>query len=205
MRRGQGLSGPHPHRRNANVTAPPAGSTPAGGAVPTTGTSDLRIRRAIQTASHTGGGRRLAQVLAGGTRLVERMYPPGGVLTVDRFGPGAHAVLMRQVYNKTRAYLEWLAGRLGAQVTIVDDGDRVALEAAISPRTAFVFAETFTNPLVRAQDLDMLRDVVAAARGQSPGVRLIVDSTIATPWAFPTPLLAQGVDVVEHASDRLCD
>ena len=110
--------------------------------------------------------------------------------------PGAHAVLMRQVYNKTRAYLEWLAGRLGAQVTIVDDGDRVALEAAISPRTAFVFAETFTNPLVRAQDLDMLRDALAAARGQSPGVRLIVDSTIATPWAFPTPLLAQGVDVV---------
>jgi cystathionine beta-lyase/cystathionine gamma-synthase len=111
-------------------------------------------------------------------------------------GSGRHAVLMRQVYNKTRSFLEWLAGRVGATITIVDDGDRDALAAAITPETACVFAETFTNPLVRAQDLDMLRDVVAAARGRAPGLRLIVDSTIATPWAFSAPLLDQGIDVV---------
>jgi cystathionine beta-lyase/cystathionine gamma-synthase len=107
--------------------------------------------------------------------------------------PGSHAVLMRQVYNKTRTYLEWLSERLGASVTIVDDGDRAALEAAIRPETRLVFAETFTNPLVRAQDLDLLRDVVSGAR---PAVRLVLDSTIATPWAFKMPLLDQGVDVV---------
>lgn len=111
-------------------------------------------------------------------------------------GPGRHAVLMRQVYNKTRSYLEWLAARVGGSVTIVDDGDKGALEAAIGPDTAFVFAETFTNPLVRAQDLDMLREVVAGAVDRAPGIRLIVDSTIATPWAFRLPLLKQGVDVV---------
>jgi cystathionine beta-lyase/cystathionine gamma-synthase len=110
--------------------------------------------------------------------------------------PGRHAVLMRQVYNKTRSYLEWLAARVGASVTIVDDGDEGALEAAIRPETAFVFAETFTNPLVRAQDLDMLREVVTGAADRAPGIRLIVDSTIATPWAFRLPLLKQGVDVV---------
>jgi cystathionine beta-lyase/cystathionine gamma-synthase len=110
--------------------------------------------------------------------------------------PGRHAVLMRQVYNKTRSYLEWLASRLGATISIVDDGDREALAAAITPETVCVFAETFTNPLVRAQDLDMLREVVAEARDRAPGLRLIVDSTIATPWAFSTPLLDQGVDVV---------
>lgn len=111
-------------------------------------------------------------------------------------GPGRHAVLMRQVYNKTRSYLEWLAARVGGSVTIVDDGDKGALEAAIGPDTAFVFAETFTNPLVRAQDLDMLREVVAGVVNRAPGIRLIVDSTIATPWAFRLPLLKQGVDVV---------
>ena len=78
--------------------------------------------------------------------------------------PGDHAVLMRQVYNKTRTYLEWLATRLGGAVTIVDDGDAAALAAAIRPETRLVFAETFTNPLVRAQDLDMLRETVAEAR-----------------------------------------
>ncbi len=110
--------------------------------------------------------------------------------------PGRHAVLMRQVYNKTRSYLEWLAARVGGSVTIVDDGDRPALAAAIRPETAFVFAETYTNPLVRAQDLGMLRDVIAGARPRAPAVKLVIDSTIATPWAFKTPLLDQGVDIV---------
>jgi cystathionine beta-lyase/cystathionine gamma-synthase len=110
--------------------------------------------------------------------------------------PGAHAVLMRQVYNKTKTYLRWLADRVGGTVTIVDDGDHPALAAAIRPETRVVFAETFTNPLVRAQDLTALCGVVSAARATAPEIRLVVDSTIATPWAFATPLLAQGVDVV---------
>jgi cystathionine gamma-synthase len=110
--------------------------------------------------------------------------------------PGAHAVLMRQVYNKTRSYLEWLAERVGASVTIVDDGDVEALRAAIRPTTRLVFGETFTNPLLRAQDLDMLREVVGAARALAPDLKVVLDSTIATPWAFKAPLLHQGIDVV---------
>ena len=109
---------------------------------------------------------------------------------------GGHAVLMRQVYNKTRSYLQWLADRVGGQLTVVDDGDDAALVAAIRPDTRFVFAETFTNPLVRAQDVTRLVATVRAARAAAPDLRLIVDSTIATPWAFRRPLLAQGVDVV---------
>jgi cystathionine beta-lyase/cystathionine gamma-synthase len=113
------------------------------------------------------------------------------LMTKDR-----HAVLMRQVYNKTRTYLEWLAARVAGTVTVVDHGDWNGLEGAIGPETAFVFAETFTNPLVRAQDITRLVGVVAAARNRSPVLRLVIDSTIATPWAFSTPLLDQGVDVV---------
>lgn len=111
-------------------------------------------------------------------------------------GPGRHAVLMRQVYNKTRSYLQWLADRVGGSLTVVDDGDAAALAEAIRPETAFVFAETFTNPLVRAQDLDQLRAVMAGARSRAPGVRLVLDTTIATPWAFTQPVLDQGVDIV---------
>ena len=110
--------------------------------------------------------------------------------------PGTHAVLMRQVYNKTRSYLEWLANRIGASVTVVDDGDGAAIEGAIRPETRFVFAETFTNPLVRAQDFDMLRDVVERKRVVAPALRLVLDTTIASPWAFKTPPLANGVDIV---------
>jgi cystathionine beta-lyase/cystathionine gamma-synthase len=92
--------------------------------------------------------------------------------------------------------MRWLADRLGGAVTIVDDGDHAALASAIRPETRVVFAETFTNPLVRAQDVPALVALVAAARATAPDVRLVIDSTIATPWAFATPLLAQGVDIV---------
>jgi cystathionine beta-lyase/cystathionine gamma-synthase len=110
--------------------------------------------------------------------------------------PGAHAILMRQVYNKTRSYLEWMAARVGGSVTIVDDGDQAALAAAITPNTRFVFAETFTNPLVRAQDFDALRDAISEGRATSPSLRLVMDTTIASPWAFKIPPLNNGVDIV---------
>ena len=110
--------------------------------------------------------------------------------------PGTHAVLMRQVYNKTRSYLEWMAARIGASMTVVDDGDRRAIEEAIRPETRFVFAETFTNPLVRAQDFDMLRDVVGRKRAVAPALKLLLDTTIASPWAFKVPPLSNGVDIV---------
>lgn len=106
---------------------------------------------------------------------------------------GSHAVMLRQVYNKTRTFLERTAERVGATVTIVDDGDAAALRAALRPETRMVFAETFTNPLLRAQDIPQL---VATVRQRSPRACLVIDSTIATPWAFVQPLLAQGVHVV---------
>ena len=110
--------------------------------------------------------------------------------------PGGHAVLMRQIYNKTRSYLEWMAARVGGSVTIVDDGDANALAAALRPETRFVFAETFTNPLVRAQDFAAIREVITAARKTAPALRFILDTTIASPWAFKVPPLRNGVDIV---------
>ena len=111
-------------------------------------------------------------------------------LVVDALlGTGDHAVILRQVYNKTRTFLELSAKRVGATISVVDDGDPAAVAAAITPRTRFVFAETFTNPLTRAQDVPAL----AAAAGAA---RLVIDSTIATPWAFHRPLLAQGAAIV---------
>ena len=110
--------------------------------------------------------------------------------------PGGHAILMRQVYNKTRSYLEWMAARVGGSVTIVDDGDMAVLGAAIKPETRFVFAETFTNPLVRAQDFDALRVVIDRGRSVAPALRLVLDTTIASPWAFKVPPLQNGVDII---------
>jgi cystathionine beta-lyase/cystathionine gamma-synthase len=100
---------------------------------------------------------------------------------------GGHAVVMRQVYNKTRMFIEHTAKRVGATITLVDDGDLAGLAAAIRPETQLVFAETFSNPLTRAQD-------VAALAALTPN--LVLDTTIATPWGQRTPALARGARVV---------
>jgi cystathionine beta-lyase/cystathionine gamma-synthase len=104
---------------------------------------------------------------------------------------GGHAIVMRGVYNKSKAYLTFCAERLSASVSVVDDGDHAALADALRPETRLVFAETFTNPLLRAQDLPAL---VAHLRGSQ--ARLVIDSTIATPWGMKTPALAGGAAVV---------
>lgn len=107
---------------------------------------------------------------------------------------GAHGIVMRQIYNKTRTFFEWSAKRAGATITLVDDGDLDALRAAITPATRFVLAETFTNPLMRAQDVPALRTIIAASA--APTAHLVIDGTIATPWAFRRTLLAQGASIV---------
>ena len=112
-------------------------------------------------------------------------------------GPGDHAIVMRQVYNKSRAYLEWTTTRAGGSVTIVDDGDAAALRAALRPETRLVFAETYTNPLVRAQDVPAIASVLSGSRA-----KLVIDSTIATPWAMKQPLLQHGAHVVVASATK---
>ena len=113
-------------------------------------------------------------------------------------GHGSHAIAMRQVYNKTRAFYETTAKRVGATVTLVDDGDLDALAAALRPETRLVFGETFTNPLGRAQNIPALVELVHRVKG----AKLVIDSTIATPWGVKTPLLDQGVDVVSGSMTK---
>ncbi|MBP7778242.1 MAG: PLP-dependent transferase [Acidobacteria bacterium] len=133
---------------------------------------------------------------AGATLVCDSGMQATALVFDTLMAPGAHAVVCRQIYNKTKSYMRWLADRLGGAVTIVDDGDHAAILAAIRPATRVVFAETFTNPLVRAQDVPALVALVAVARAIAPDVKLVIDTTIATPWAFATPPLVQGVDVV---------
>ncbi len=57
---------------------------------------DARLRKAFATAtetSHPEQGRKITQVLAGGTQLVNRLHPPPGNAPPDKFSPAARAVL----------------------------------------------------------------------------------------------------------------
>ena len=114
------------------------------------------------------------------------------------FAPGSHAVVTRSVYNKTKSYLQRLAGRQGGAVTLVDDGDLGAVQRALRPDTSLLLTETYTNPHTRAVDPPALAAVAARARGAGADrLRVVVDNTIATPWGLREPLLSvPGIDVV---------
>ena len=112
--------------------------------------------------------------------------------------PKSHAIIMRQVYNKTRKYVERLGELVGAEVSVVDDGDIDGLKAAVRKNTVLVFAETYTNPLTRAVDPELLGQTILALRKEvAPRLHLAIDNTIASVWGVKRPLLDyEGVHFV---------
>ena len=79
--------------------------------------------------------------------------------------PDSHAIMSRQVYNKTKAYLNWATERMGIENTIVEELTVQTLRDNIRPNTTLIFAETFANPLMDALDLNALSDAVVELRG----------------------------------------
>jgi methionine-gamma-lyase len=153
-------------------------------------------------------GRALLREVAGlerarGVLLTESGMGAVGLVLDLLARPGAHAVILRGVYNKTKRYAEWIGARFPFTVTAVDEGDYQALEEAIRPETTLLFCETYTNPLTRALDPARLGLIAEAARKRAPGLRLVIDDTIATPWGLRRPLLSHpGVDAVAASGTK---
>lgn len=118
--------------------------------------------------------------------------------------PGDHAILARQIYGKSRTYLEWMAQRQGCTITVVDHIDAATLHAHVQPNTRMVLGETFSNPLTRALDPDAVSDAVVALRASTaPDLMVVIDDTIATPWGPSVPFTnREGIDVVVGAGTK---
>lgn len=111
--------------------------------------------------------------------------------------PGDHVVVSRDVYNKTKKHLLWLSQRMDLTLGLVDGTDPAALDAKVKPHTRMVLVETFSNPLLRALSPSAWSDAIVRLREKAPGLRLVVDDTIATPWGPTQPLLSHpGIDVI---------
>ncbi len=110
---------------------------------------------------------------------------------------GQHVVMTSDCYRRTRQFVATTLGRFGVEATLVEPGDYAALEAAIQPdRTRLVVAESPTNPYLRVADLERLVHI----KRQYRGLKLLVDSTFATP-VNQRPLTL-GVDLVVHSATK---
>jgi cystathionine gamma-lyase len=112
---------------------------------------------------------------------------------LDLLEHGSHIVASDDLYGGTwRLFHRVRANSSNLAVTHVDFADLAAIEAAITPRTALLWVETPSNPLLKLADLSAV-----AAIGKKHGVLTVADNTFASP-AVQRPL-EHGFDLVVHS------
>jgi len=109
---------------------------------------------------------------------------------------GSHIVTGDDLYGGSWRLFERVRRRsMGLDFAYVDMADLAAVEAAITPKTKLIWAETPTNPLMKLADIEGLSKIAKAH-----SLLLIVDNTFATPWSQQP--LALGADVVMHSATK---
>jgi len=108
---------------------------------------------------------------------------------------GDHIVITDDAYKKTLEFCSSYLRRFGVDCTIVPFGDYEGMEAAIRPKTRFIFSESPTNPYLNIFDLNRLRQIAKRHK-----VLTLIDSTFSTP--FNQRPLEFGVDLVLHSGTK---
>jgi O-acetylhomoserine (thiol)-lyase len=108
---------------------------------------------------------------------------------------GDEIVASRSLYGGTYTQFDVTLRRMGIDVTFVDQDDPSNFEAAISPRTKVVYAETIGNPRAEVLDISAVAEVA-----HRHGIPLMIDNTFATP-ALCRPI-SHGADIVVHSATK---
>jgi len=108
---------------------------------------------------------------------------------------GDHIVSANTIYGGTYALLhDFLPAKAGITTTLVDICDLAAVEAAITPQTRVLYAESIANPTLRVADIPALAEI--AHRHQ---LKLVIDNTFSPLILSPKQL---GADIVVHSMTK---
>lgn len=119
-------------------------------------------------------------------------------LAMAQLQAGEHVVCARNSFGSTLALFSQTLAKFGINTTLVDIADLAAWQAAITPKTRLLFAETPANPLLEIADIAALADIAHRA-----GAKLVIDNCFATPY-LQQPL-ALGADFVIHSATKYLD
>jgi cystathionine gamma-synthase len=108
---------------------------------------------------------------------------------------GAHFVYPSDCYTGLRSLATEFLPERGIAATAVDFEDPAKVQAAMTPATKLVWAETPSNPQLRIADIAALARIAHAG-----GALLACDNTFATP-VLQTPI-AWGADAVMHSTTK---
>ena len=108
---------------------------------------------------------------------------------------GGHLILTSDCYRRTRQFCDEFLSKMDIRVSVIEPANLEALETAITEDTALFFTELPTNPYLRVVDLPE-----AARIAHQHGVKVVVDSTFATPALHRA--LDDGADLVVHSATK---
>ncbi len=112
---------------------------------------------------------------------------------------GDTVILGDVVYGATEHLSQSILARLGINIVEVDTSDLDAVERVVqaNPKAKAILFETPTNPMLAVTDISAVAKLV---KGINPQIKVVVDSTFATPY-LQRPL-ALGADVVVHSTTK---
>ncbi len=111
---------------------------------------------------------------------------------------GDEILASRSLFGSTVSLFDKYLGKLGITTRYVELSDLAAWEAAITPATRLLFAETPSNPLSEVVDIAALADIA-----HRHGALLAIDNCFLTP-ALQKPI-ALGADLVIHSATKYLD
>lgn len=121
------------------------------------------------------------------------------IAVISQLQAGDHIIFGDVIYGCSFALFTKILPKFGVEYTIVDTTDANAVAEAMRSNTKVVYVETPANPTLKITDIAAVAEVVH----KQEGVRLVVDSTFASPY-LQNPL-DLGADVVVHSATKyLC-
>ena len=115
---------------------------------------------------------------------------------LETLDSGDHVIASEDLYGGSYRLFEGVRRRsAGLDFSFVDMTDVAAIEAAVTPKTRLIWAETPTNPMLRLADLEAI-----AALARQRGLVAAADNTFASPY-LQRPL-ELGFDVVMHSTTK---
>ena len=108
---------------------------------------------------------------------------------------GGHLILTSDCYRRTRQFCDEFLSKMDVRMSVIEAANVEALDGAITDDTTLFFTELPTNPYLRVLDLPE-----AARIAHRRGVKVVVDSTFATPALHRA--LDDGADLVVHSATK---
>ena len=109
--------------------------------------------------------------------------------------PGDEVISTSDLYGGTYRLFNSIFSKFGIKFKFMPMGELNAIEAACTPNTKMIWAETPTNPMLNIIDIEGIARVAKKANAL-----LVVDNTFATPY-LQQPI-ALGADIVMHSATK---